>query len=226
MRMVDPQTFERTVRKYQRMLVGYLWRRLGYDEGLTLETFDDVICVLAGGSLTLTNSVPETGSITCGDVWVDGGTFTMNGGVIAGCDYAGVFVSYAGSVFIMNGGAITNNGIINATKRKLTVVGNVQNANEDDTAEARDNSVITAREFEYMGPLYPTCAYSNEVIHLYWAKGLSFGDRHLDEDESINVEMMDLKDVVKMILEGKIQDAKTQAAVLQVWTRMNQSVRF
>ena len=71
---------------------------------------DDVICVLAGGSLTLTNSVPETGSITCGDVWVDGGTFTMNGGVIAGCDYAGVFVSYAGSVFIMNGGAITNNG--------------------------------------------------------------------------------------------------------------------
>ncbi|MBQ3317624.1 MAG: hypothetical protein IJG69_06760 [Spirochaetales bacterium] len=77
-----------------------------------------------------------------------------------------------------------------------------------------------------MGPLYPTCAYSNEVIHLYWAKGLSFGDRHLDEDESINVEMMDLKAVVKMILEGKIQDAKTQAAVLQVWTRMNQSVRF
>ena len=71
---------------------------------------DDVICVLAGGSLTLTNSVPETGSITCGDVWVDGGTFTMNGGVIVGCDYAGVFVSYAGSVFIMNGGAITNNG--------------------------------------------------------------------------------------------------------------------
>ena len=46
MRMVDPQTFERTVRRYQRMLVGYLWRRLGYDEGLTLETFDDVICVL------------------------------------------------------------------------------------------------------------------------------------------------------------------------------------
>lgn len=92
--------------------------------------------------------------------------------------------------------------------------------------ELREETGITAREFEYMGPLYPTCAYSNEVIHLYWAKGLSFGDRHLDEDESINVEMMDLKAVVKMILEGKIQDAKTQAAVLQVWTRMNQSVRF
>lgn len=92
--------------------------------------------------------------------------------------------------------------------------------------ELREETGITAREFEYMGPLYPTCAYSNEVIHLYWANGLSFGDRHLDEDESINVEMMDLKAVVKMILEGKIQDAKTQAAVLQVWTRMNQSVRF
>ncbi|MBO4424239.1 MAG: NUDIX hydrolase [Spirochaetales bacterium] len=92
--------------------------------------------------------------------------------------------------------------------------------------ELREETGITASEFEYMGPFYPTCAYSNEVIHLYWAKGLSYGDRNLDDDESINVEMMDIKDVVRMILEGKVQDGKTQAAVLQVWTRMNQSVRF
>ncbi|MBR5097857.1 MAG: NUDIX hydrolase [Spirochaetales bacterium] len=92
--------------------------------------------------------------------------------------------------------------------------------------ELREETGITASEFEYMGPFYPTCAYSNEVIHLYWAKGLSYGDRDLDDDESINVEMMDIKDVVRMILEGKVQDGKTQAAVLQVWIRMNQSVRF
>ena len=92
--------------------------------------------------------------------------------------------------------------------------------------ELREETGITASEFEYLGPLYPTCAYSNEVIHLYWAKGLSFGDRDLDDDESINVEMKDIKDVVRLILEGKVQDAKTQAAVLQVWARMNQSVRF
>ena len=87
--------------------------------------------------------------------------------------------------------------------------------------ELREETGITASEFEYLGPFYPTCAYSDEVIHLYWAKDLDFGNRELDEDESINVEMVDLEAFVDMILSGKVQDGKTQAAVLQVWTRMH-----
>lgn len=87
--------------------------------------------------------------------------------------------------------------------------------------ELREETGITASEFEYLGPFYPTCAYSDEVIHLYWAKGLSFGDRELDDDEAINVEMVDLEKVVDMVLDGTVRDGKTQAAVLQVWTRLH-----
>ena len=87
--------------------------------------------------------------------------------------------------------------------------------------ELREETGITASEFEYLGPFYPTCAYSTEVIHMYWAKGLSYGERELDDDESINVEMMDLDKVVDLVLDGTIRDGKTQSAVLQVWTRLH-----
>ncbi len=87
--------------------------------------------------------------------------------------------------------------------------------------ELREETGIVAKTYEYLGPFDPTCAYSDKVIHLYYAKDLAFGNRELDEDESINVEMIDLKTFVDMILCGKVQDGKTQAAVLQVWTRMH-----
>jgi len=82
--------------------------------------------------------------------------------------------------------------------------------------ELEEETGIKASEYRYLGPLYPTVAYSSEVIHLYWAKGLSFGKRHLDADESINVRFMDFDEVVNMILDGRIGDSKTQAAVLKV----------
>jgi len=98
--------------------------------------------------------------------------------------------------------------------------GKLDSPDEDPLEAAKRELVeetgITAAEYVYLGPLYPTVAYSSEVIHLYWAKGLSFGDRHLDSDESINVSFMDFEEVVRMVLDGRIGDSKTQAAVLKV----------
>ena len=86
--------------------------------------------------------------------------------------------------------------------------------------ELREETGITASEFEYMGPFYPTCAYSNEVIHLFFAWNLTYGERSLDDDESINVEMIDLNKMVQLIFDGKVPDGKTQAAVLHVVARL------
>ncbi|MBO4393590.1 MAG: NUDIX hydrolase [Spirochaetales bacterium] len=86
--------------------------------------------------------------------------------------------------------------------------------------ELYEETGITASEFTYLSPFWPVCAYSTEAIHLFFAKGLTFTNRReLDEDENINVEMVPIRDVVQMIYDGKIPDAKTQAAVLQVWSR-------
>ena len=59
------------------------------------------------------------------------------------------------------------------------------------------------------GMMYPTCGYSNEIIYLYVAEGLSKTQRNLDEDEFIDIEYIEFDKVVDMINKGIIKDAKT-----------------
>ena len=83
--------------------------------------------------------------------------------------------------------------------------------------ELREETGITAGRMENLGEFYPTCAYSDEVIHIFLARDLSYGERSTDEDEFLSVEMVPLAEVKDMIMRGEIPDGKTQAAVLRVW---------
>ena len=88
--------------------------------------------------------------------------------------------------------------------------------------ELREETGITARELIPLGPFYPTCAYSTEVIQMFLARGLSFGERELDEDEFLNVFRLPLRELVEKVLNGEIPDAKTQAAALRVWCMLKE----
>ena len=66
-----------------------------------------------------------------------------------------------------------------------------------------------------MGLYYPAAAYSDEKITMYLARGLHMGKQHLDEDEFLNVELVPIEELVSEILDGKITDGKTQAAILK-----------
>ena len=68
-----------------------------------------------------------------------------------------------------------------------------------------------------LGQLLTTPAFVDEVIDMYLAEGLTFGDTNPDEDEFLDVVRIPLSDLVDRILRGEIADAKTQAAVLKVW---------
>ena len=46
------------------------------------------------------------------------------------------------------------------------------------------------------------------------ARGLTQGERHLDEDEFLNVEWVPLEELTDRIVRGEIEDAKTIAALL------------
>ncbi len=83
--------------------------------------------------------------------------------------------------------------------------------------ELREETGIEAKELIPLGPFYPTAAYSTETIWMYLAKGLTFGEQKLDDDEFLNVETMPLEDLVKDVLAGRVPDGKTQAAILRVW---------
>lgn len=73
----------------------------------------------------------------------------------------------------------------------------------------------TAREFTYLGKLFPTPAYDAEVIHVYLARGLEYADQRLDEGEFLDVERMPFDAAVRMVLEDQFPDAKTQVAILK-----------
>ena len=68
----------------------------------------------------------------------------------------------------------------------------------------------------FLGELYPTPGYCGEIIWMYAATGLSFGEQEPDEDEFLNLKTLSLEEAVEKILSGEIKDAKTQAAVLKV----------
>ena len=67
--------------------------------------------------------------------------------------------------------------------------------------------------FEYLGRMYPSCGYTNEIIYLFKAENLRKTHTNLDEDEFLSVEWFSLEEIKKMVVEGKIVDAKTICAL-------------
>lgn len=88
--------------------------------------------------------------------------------------------------------------------------------------ELKEETGYTAKEFVFLGELYPTPAYCDEIIYMYAAKGLTLGKTNFDNDEFLEIESMPIEQFVEKILSGEIKDAKTQTAVLKVNELMRQ----
>ena len=81
--------------------------------------------------------------------------------------------------------------------------------------ELEEETGYTAEEWTDLGDYYPTPAYCDERITLYLARGLTLGQRHLDEDEFLNFEAVPLDTLVEDVMAGRITDGKTQVAILK-----------
>lgn len=67
-----------------------------------------------------------------------------------------------------------------------------------------------------LAEMYPTPAYSSELIRIYRAGPLTPGQMHLDDDEFITPERIPFDKAVELVLSGKITDAKSQIGILQL----------
>ena len=83
--------------------------------------------------------------------------------------------------------------------------------------ELKEETGYTAENMVYLGEYYPTCAYSDETIHMYLATGLTQGEQNLDDDEFVGVEKVPLKTLIDRIMAGEIKDGKTQTALLKAY---------
>lgn len=82
--------------------------------------------------------------------------------------------------------------------------------------ELKEELGVAAENFLFLGTFYPTPGYTDEVIYMYAAWGLDFGETNPDEDEFLEGEKYPLDTLYKMIMAGEIPDGKTQTAVLKV----------
>jgi len=80
--------------------------------------------------------------------------------------------------------------------------------------ELEEEGGIKAKRVEKLFDIYPTPAYTNEIIRLYKAVEFIETESCLDEDEFLSNEWIDKCQVKKMIENGQIKDAKTIIAVL------------
>lgn len=87
--------------------------------------------------------------------------------------------------------------------------------------ELKEETGAECDELVYLGKTYPSPALMDEIIHIFFARGLHFGEINLDDDEFLECEAIELSKLVEMVCSGEICDAKTQIAVLRVARILN-----
>ena len=80
--------------------------------------------------------------------------------------------------------------------------------------ELLEETGYTASDWAYAGQMHIAIAYTNEVIHIYFAKGLTKGERKLDEEEFLDVFTAQPSQVLAWSRDGSITDSKTLTCAL------------
>ncbi|MBT8341662.1 MAG: NUDIX hydrolase [Desulfatitalea sp.] len=94
---------------------------------------------------------------------------------------------------------------------------------EDPLACARreliEETGFAARRWQRLGAVTPVPGYSDERIHLFMARDLTPAKQRLDHDEILQVHTIAFDQVMEMIFDGQIEDAKTIAGILLAMKR-------
>lgn len=80
--------------------------------------------------------------------------------------------------------------------------------------ELEEETGYKALDIAYLGSIAVAAGYSDEIIHLYLAMGLTFVGAHPDQDEFVSVDLVDLDEMVNRVLDGRIIDSKTVIGIL------------
>ncbi len=80
--------------------------------------------------------------------------------------------------------------------------------------ELREETGYTARLWARAGVLHPAISYSTEFIDVWFARGLTLGERKLDVDEFLDVFIASPDEVLALCANGQVTDAKTLTGML------------
>ena len=80
--------------------------------------------------------------------------------------------------------------------------------------ELREETGYSAQEWARAGVMHPVIAYSTEFIDIWFARGLTLGERHLDDGEFLDVFTASPAELLQWCQQGLVTDAKTLTGVL------------
>ncbi len=81
--------------------------------------------------------------------------------------------------------------------------------------ELKEETGATSDNFVFLGEFYPTPAYVDEIIYVYYADNLDYGETKLDDDEFLEIVKVPFEKAVEMVLSGEIKDGKTTYAIMK-----------
>lgn len=79
--------------------------------------------------------------------------------------------------------------------------------------ELQEETGYRASEWLYLTAQHPCIGYSDEIIHVYLARGLQAGQHHPDPDEKLQIFTASLEQCLLMVQRGVITDGKTIIAL-------------
>ena len=82
--------------------------------------------------------------------------------------------------------------------------------------ELREETGYSASEWAHAGVMHPVPAYSTELIDIWFARGLTLGERQLDAGEFVEVITATPAELLQWCRDGTVTDAKTLAGALGV----------
>lgn len=80
--------------------------------------------------------------------------------------------------------------------------------------ELLEETGYTAQQWAYAGATHIAIAYSDEIIHIYFARGLKPGPRQLDAGEFLDILSASPQQLMAWARDGSISDAKTLSCLL------------
>ena len=83
--------------------------------------------------------------------------------------------------------------------------------------ELREETGYVANRWARAGVMHPVIGYANELIEVWFADGLTAGERHLDEGEFLDVFTASQQELEDWMRDGLLTDAKTIVGMM--WLR-------
>ena len=80
--------------------------------------------------------------------------------------------------------------------------------------ELQEETGYTAREWAHAGAMHLAVAYSTEIIHVYFARGLTVGSQQLDHEEFVELTTATPAQLLDWCRDGTVSDAKTLTCTL------------